>query len=124
MLVVKVPGLCTGGLGVSDSEPIGCICFMRKKKGIDKKRCEFYQENVLWPFVESMRKIFDKPLGGNTAREEDRSVCWSDGDRPQIDAIVNKVTMFEELKITANKQPADLARVFKVVKYMGSDIYS
>ena len=125
MLVVQVAGLCIGGSGVGANEQEGYIVFTRS--GQDQKRFEFYQSNVLLPFINSLRKeysIFDIS-DGISIPDELTAAAWCDGDLPQVHAIVGNHNLFTEMKVVANKQnaartgveqPADLAKVFIIFK--------
>ncbi len=125
MLVVQVAGLCIGGSGVGANEQEGYIVFT--KSGQDQKRFEFYQSNVLFPFINSLRKEYsDFDISdGITIPDELTAVAWCDGDLPQVNAIVSNHNLFTEMKVIANKQnaartgveqPADLAKVFVIFK--------
>jgi hypothetical protein len=106
MLVIKVPGLCIGGLGVGDSEEIGYIVMTRKQSGADKLRTDFYLKNVLIPFIERMRTTFDDAPESGGIRDDQWAVAWMDGNLPQVHAVANNPELLEMHKIIVNKQNA------------------
>ena len=125
MLVVQVAGLCIGGSGVGANEQEGYIVFTRS--GQDQKRFEFYQSNVLLPFINSLRKEYSNfdISDGISIPDELTAAAWCDGDLPQVHAILGNHSLFTEMKVVANKQnaartgveqPADLAKVFVIFK--------
>ena len=125
MLIFQVAGLCIGGSGVGANEQEGYIVFTRS--GHDQKRFEFYQSNVLLPFINSLRKEYSNSdiSDGISIPDELTAAAWCDGDLPQMNAVVNNHNLFTEMKVIANKQnaartgveqPADLAKVFVIFK--------
>ena len=125
MLVVQVTGLCICDSGVGANEQEGYIVFTRS--GQDQKRFEFYQSNVLLPFINSLRKEYSNfdISDGISVPDELTAAAWCDGDLPQVHAIVGNHNLFSEMKVVANKQnaartgveqPADLAKVFVIFK--------
>ena len=103
MLVVQVAGLCIGGSGVGANEQEGYIVFTRS--GQDQKRFEFYQSNVLLPFINSLRKEYSNfdISDGISIPDELTAAAWCDGDLPQVHAIVGNHNMFTDMKVVANK---------------------
>ena len=127
-LDARIPGLCIGGNGVTvGNEQQGHVFFMRSEKGADKARFKYYQDNILIPFINDSRKEYDDfdSTAGTNIPSTLTAVSWCDGDLSEIASIVGDVTNFSENKIIANKQnaarsgveqPADLAKVFKLLK--------
>jgi hypothetical protein len=128
VLALTVPGLCPGG-GVGGNDAVGHVLFMKRHEGSEQTRYAYYHKHVLTPFYASIRKrYFDFDSGsGIPIPEELTAVAWMDGDLPQVKAVAEEWRLFRENKIEVNKQnpartgveqPADLARVFKVIKNM------
>ena len=115
MLVVQVAGLCIGGSGVGANEQEGYIVFT--KSGQDQKRFEFYQSNVLLPFINSLRKEYSNLniSDGISIPDELTAAAWCDGDLPQMNAVVNNHNLFTEMKVIANKQSRTTCRFSKSV---------
>jgi hypothetical protein len=80
MLVVQVECLCIGESGVGAIEQEGYIVFT--KRGQDQKQVEFYQSNVLLPFINSLRKEYsDFDISdGISIPDESTAAAWCDGD--------------------------------------------
>eukprot|EP00984_Skeletonema_dohrnii_P032677 scaffold27202_cov108-Skeletonema_dohrnii-CCMP3373.AAC.2 len=128
-LHVKVPGLAINGQGVSvGNDQVGHVFFMRKGKGADEERVKCYQEEVLLPYIETVRKDLDSnysPRPGMEVPTKLKAISWMDGDLAQVASVINSVEEFAEMGITVCKQnaartgaeqPADLAPVFKLFK--------
>ena len=99
------------------------------KNGHDKERFEFYQKNVLSPFINSLRKEYaDFDVSdGMSIPDELSTVAWCDGDLPQVNAIINDHDLFTDMKVIVNKQnaartgveqPAVIAKVFVIFKHL------
>eukprot|EP00956_Cyclotella_meneghiniana_P037122 scaffold134700_cov46-Cyclotella_meneghiniana.AAC.1 len=126
MLVVEVPGLCVGG-GVGSNDQVGYVVFTKKNSGADQTRFEHYHKNDLKPMIDKYRERlynYDSDSGAAIPRELFAVAC-SDGGLPQVKAVANDPDFFIENLITMMKQnaartgveqPADLAKVFKVIK--------
>ena len=62
--MLKIPGFCVGGSGVTTSKKeLGYILFISKnnissEESIDKIRYRIYMKHVFFPFVEECRKEF------------------------------------------------------------------
>ncbi|KAL7498904.1 hypothetical protein ACHAWT_008594 [Skeletonema menzelii] len=127
-LHMKVPGLCIGGGGVTvGNECEGHVFFMRKMEGADRTRYEYYQREVLIPFINGVRKELDDfdASAGTSIPKELTAVSWCDGDLAQIATIVSDIERLTENLIhalkqnaarSAREQAADLARVFNNLK--------
>ena len=125
---VKVPGLCIGGGGVNiNNQEVGHLLFMRNTEGAEKKRFKWYQQEILLPGINDHRKRYAKfdASSGSPIPDKLTAVTYCDGDFSQVDAIKTSIDLFAENKVIANKQhasrsgveqPADLARVFKLIK--------
>ncbi len=127
-LHMKVPGLCIGGGGTTVNNPgMGHVFFMRRKEGADKVRYKHYQEQILLPFINGVRKElddFDVSIGTSIPKKL-TAVSWCDGDLAQVATIVNDIDRLTENLVIALKQnaarsaaeqAADLAKVFKTLK--------
>ncbi len=125
MVVLKIPGLCIGGSGIGANTLDGFVVFMRKGNGNDKKRFQYYQKNVLIPYINWLRKEFAgyNIEDGTTIPDELTAVAWCDGDVSQLNSMTNEYKILRDQKIIANKQnaartaveqAADLMPVFKV----------
>eukprot|EP00956_Cyclotella_meneghiniana_P014153 scaffold21057_cov63-Cyclotella_meneghiniana.AAC.3 len=129
MLVVEVPGLCVGG-GVGSNDSVGYIVFTKKNSGADQLRFEHYHKHILKPMVDEYRKrLYDyDPDSGTEIPRELFAVACSDGDMPQVKAVASNdphffienliVVMKQNAARTGVEQPADLAKVFKVIKLL------
>jgi hypothetical protein len=129
-LHVKVPGLCIGSGGVNvNNQEVGHLLFMRNTEGAKKKRFKWYQQEILMPGITNHQKWFAKFDGCtlNSIPDKLTAVTYWDGDFSQINAIKSLINLFTNNKVIANKQhaswsgveqPADLARVFKLIKNM------
>jgi hypothetical protein len=127
---VKVPGLCIrfGGVNINNEE-VDHLLFMRNNKGAEKKRFRWYQQKILLPGINDYRKWFAKFGAFTMSSIPDKltAVTYCDGDFSQIDAIESSINVFVENKVIANKQhaswsavkqPADLTKVFMLIKLM------
>jgi len=125
---VEVPGLCIGGGGVNvENQGIGHVLFMKDNEGAEKKRFEWYQNEILVKGVNDHRKKFNEH-DASTSKEcpVNLTACsWCDGDLSQIHAITNGAKELTKHNIIANKQhaarsaveqPADLSKVFMLIK--------
>jgi hypothetical protein len=125
---VKVPGLCIGGGGVNiNNQEVGHLLFTRNTEGAEKKRFKWYQQEILLPGINDHCKRYAKfdASSGSPIPDKLTAVTYCDGDFSQVDAIKTSTNLFAEHKVIANKQhaswsgveqPADLARVFKLIK--------
>ena len=86
------------------NEQVGYIVFT--KNGHDKERFEFYQKNVLLPFINSLHKEYvDFDISDSTSiPDELTAVAWCDDDLPQVNAMINDHDFFTDMKVIANKQ--------------------
>jgi hypothetical protein len=125
----EIEGLCIGGYGAYRSTGVGYVLFMRGTPGAEKKRFQWIQENVLFPFINWVRKEYDgldvesgAPMGA-----EHTAVSWCDGNNSQIDTIVCKdgIQRYSANNVIANKhnasgtgkeQSCDLGKVFTISK--------
>jgi hypothetical protein len=127
---VKVPGLSIGGGGMNiNNQEVGRLIFMWNTGGAEKKRFRWYQQEILMPGINDHRKRFAKFDASTMTSIPDKMtvVTYCDGDFSQIDAIKSSINLFTDNKVIANKQhaswlgveqPADLAKVFKLIKNM------
>ena len=95
--------------------------------GAKKRRCKWYQESILVPGVKDHQLVYDN-LDSDAIPSvpvEETAVVWCDGDIPYIDAVTGNLKLFVNNAIIAKKQhaagagaeqPADLAKVFRVLK--------
>lgn len=63
---LEVAGLGFGGYGMGNTNVVGYILIMRGAPGVKKKRFNWIRENILFPFVDKVRKEyfkFDSSLG-------------------------------------------------------------
>ena len=100
---------------------------MKSTKNAEKKRFQWYQENILIPAVKTHRKKYHGFDSDSGAPIPDKltAVCACDGDLSQVANIKETVHKLKDLKIHANKQnasrsgveqPADLVKVFMIIK--------
>ena len=126
-LHVQVPGLAVGGEGVTvGSKTMGHVFFMRKGKGADEERVKYYQDEILLPWIEEVRKGIDSNyVTGMKVPTKLKAVSWMDGALDQVASIADNPEKFAKAWITVCKQnpgrtaveqPADLAPVFKLFK--------
>ena len=126
-LHVQVPGLAVGGAGVTvGNKTMGHIFFMRKGKGADEERVKYYQDQVLLPWIEEVRKDIDSNyVTGMKVPTKLKAVSWMDGALDQVASLADNPEKFAKAWITVCKQnpgrtaveqPADLAPVFKLFK--------
>ena len=127
---VKVPGLCIGGGGVNiNNQEVGHLIFMWNTKGTEKMGLRWYQQEILIPGINDHLKKFAKFDGSTLTSIPDKltAMTYCDGDFSQIDAIKSSIDLFTDNKVIVNKQhaswsgvkqPADLAKVFKLIKNM------
>ncbi len=125
---VKVPGLCIGGDGVNiNNAEVGHVLLMQNTEGAKKKRFKWYQQEILIPGINDHRRVYGKfdASSGSSIPNKLTAVAYCDGDISQINVIKNSINLFVDNKVIANKQhasrsgvkqPADLARVFKLIK--------
>ena len=55
-VVLKVQGLCIGGVGIGGDSQLGYVAFTRKESGAEKMRFN-YQNEALIPFINKMDKV-------------------------------------------------------------------
>jgi hypothetical protein len=121
---VEVPCLCIGGGGVNiNNQEVGHLIFMWNTNGAEKKRFRWYQQEILMPGINDHQKRFAK----FDIPDKMTAVTYCDGDFSQINAIKSSIDLFTDNKVIANKQqaswlgakqPADLAKVFKLLNNM------
>ncbi len=133
-LVLRVEGMCVGGYGVGGSKEVGNVILMRNKKGMEKVRFSWVMKNVLIPFVEKLRKTYDKfDAAGGQIPEHLRAVFWSDGDQSLVDRLVSEegmellrkhgiIACKHNASRTGTEQAPDLARVFPISKCLNRSI--
>ena len=127
-IVLEIEGLSStvGCANVGGSNK-GMLVLMRGDTDGDKRRCKIYRNDVLVPFVNSTRSLFDDWSEGSAILDSQRAICWCDGDIQQISTIVadDSPALLAENKICANKQnaartgteqAADLTKTFKVMQ--------
>jgi hypothetical protein len=77
--------------------------------------------------VEYMKSWMHQVASGSSIPDKLTAVAYCDGDISQINVIKNSIDLFVDNKVIANKQhaswsgveqPADLARVFKLIKML------
>jgi hypothetical protein len=109
-IIWEIEGLCIGGYGAYRSTGVRYVLFMRGTPGAEKKRFQWIQENVLFPFINWGRNEYDgldvesgAPMGA-----EHTAVSWCDGDTSQIDTIVCKdgIQRYSANNVIANKHNA------------------
>jgi hypothetical protein len=60
---------------------MGHIFFMRRGKGADEERVKYYQDEILLPWIEEVRKGIDKNhVPGMKVSTKMKAVSWMDGD--------------------------------------------
>ena len=99
---------------------------MRRESKIDETQYKTYQDLVLLPFVEGMRRRFNNWDGDpGTITLQMRVVSNQDGDFAQVATIINNPKWYKKREIVCNKhnpnrmgvkQAADNADVFKKVQ--------
>ena len=126
-LHIQVPGLAVGGTGVTvGNKTMGHVFFMRKGKGADEERVKYYQDQVLLPWIEEVRKDIDSNyVTGMKVPTKLKAVSWMDGALDQVASLADNPEKFAKAWITVCKQnagrtgaeqPADLAPVFKLFR--------
>lgn len=116
----KVPGLSGGNRD-------GYLLFMRNTKGAHVERAKWYQKTVLFPQIAKDRKKYGKfdESTGRAIPDKLTAISASDSDLSQIEAVADTVDDYAEHKViavkqhaarTAVEQPADLAKVFMLIK--------
>ena len=125
-VVLKIQGLCIGGIGIGGDTQLGYVVFTKKNQG-QKKRSPYYQNEVLIPFIKKMHKDYsgyDASIG-MLIPDTLTGIAWCDGNMSQVKATTKEHQLFTENKVIANKQNAartgveqlaDLAKVFQVMK--------
>lgn len=142
ILAEKIPGLCKGGDDLFN-EGFGWLVFLRadRKNGktvddeavlsIANKKFEHYNNEVLLPFIRSIRE----KLGWKRGQPVEgclKCVSWSDGDIGQLQTLVYEAreALDEAENIIRNKhasastgrqQPCDLSPVFRLLKLFQRD---
>ena len=127
-IYAKVPGLCIGGGGVNiENQACGWVVLMRNTEGAEKEYFQWYQDTILLPGINDHRKQFGKydDKSGRECPDKLTAVTWCNGDLSQISAIKKCIENYTANKVIACKQhaarsaveqPADLAKVFMVIK--------
>jgi len=116
----KVPGLSGGNRD-------GYLLFMRNTKGAHVERAKWYQKTVLFPQIAKDRKKYGKfdESSGRAIPDKLTAISASDSDLSQVEAVADTVDDYAEHKViavkqhaarTAVEQPADLAKVFMLIK--------
>lgn len=116
----KVPGLSGGNRD-------GYLLFMRNTKGAHVERAKWYQKTVFFPEIANDRKKYGKfdESTGRAIPDKLTAISASDSDLSQIEAVADTVDDYVEHKViavkqhaarTAVEQPADLAKVFMLIK--------
>ena len=80
-IVLEIEGLSStvGCANVGGSNK-GMLVLMRGDTDSDKRRCKIYRNDVLVPFVNSTRSLFDDWSEGSAILDSQRAICWCDGD--------------------------------------------
>jgi hypothetical protein len=81
---------------------------MRNTEGAEKAWFKYYQEKILIPGINLLRRKYCNfdIAAGTSIPDKATAVAWCNGDLSQIDAIKQTVELFAENKIIANKQNA------------------
>ena len=93
----------------------------------DKYRCKIYRNDVLVPFGNAKRLLFDNWSEDNAILDTQRGICSCDVHMQQISTIVadDSPVLLAEHKLCANKQNAartgieqaiDLTKTFKIMQ--------
>ncbi len=110
-----------------NNQEVGHLLFTRNTKGAEKKRLKWYQQEIRLPRINDHCKQYAKfdASSGSPSPDKLTAVTYCDGDFTQVDAIKTSINIFAENRVIAKKQhasrsgveqPADLARVFKLIK--------
>ena len=130
LLCLHITGLCVAGGGVTvGAGGKGYVLFVRNDNDgqYDKKRVCFYRDNVLLPFIDELRTIYDGWQRGMPITEGMKVVSWCDGDHAQIKSIIEATDEYNTYRISAMKhnaartgteQGADLTRVFRLMRQL------
>jgi hypothetical protein len=100
---------------------------MQNTEGAKEKRFKWHQQEILIPGINDHRRVYGKfdASSGSSIPDKLTAVAYCDDDISQINVIKNSINLFIDKKVMANKQhaswsrvqqPADLARVFKLIK--------
>ena len=140
VLAAQIPGLCKGGDAISN-KGFGWLVFLRadkKDKATDKddesylsianKKFIHYNDDVLLPFIRSIRKKLGW-IEGTDVPEWMRACSWFDGDIGQLQTMIFEAreALDDAERIIRNKhsaaatgtqQPCDLSPVFRLLKQM------
>ena len=133
LLVIKVPGLCLGSQKDIRYNQVGYLVFIRNtkdpisKKSAETKNFEYYNNEVLLPFVcNCLIKYFGFNPETDQLTKDLTAVTSSDGCNAQLNAVTTEENLKKEeaLKIRRNKvgaastgtqQACDLAEVFSLI---------
>ena len=122
-LVLKIPRLCIGQLGIGGDAQFGYVAFTRKESGSDKKWFiyYYYKDEVLIPLINKMHEnyVSYNTSAGMTIPDRLTVVARCDGDMSQVKAVTSEHQLFIDNKIipiiqnasrTGVDWPADLAK--------------
>ena len=98
LILPPLKGFCYGGIQNADSETVGYVVFMRNetnaetKESNDQRNHEIYRNEVMGPYIQSVRKKFSNGLWKeNMPVPDDMTwVAWQDGHGPGLKAIIKE----------------------------------
>jgi hypothetical protein len=92
-LVLKIPRLCIGQLGIGGDAQFGYVAFTRKESGSDKKWFiyYYYKDEVLIPLINKMHEnyVSYNTSAGMTIPDRLTVVARCDGDMSQVKAVAS-----------------------------------
>ena len=137
-VVIPIEGLSINGHVDPRNKEVGYTCLIGSHVP-QKHFCDWFNENVTYPTIQSIRKKFNPMSSGDAVDGQvpiDQEVCmWGDSDIPYLQQMtdperiklsISRGVYFAKngAKITENAQPLDLGPFFKILKRTGSSMTS
>ena len=94
-IVMEVEGLAPGAASDPFNMGLGYITFTHKEgtEGMEKSKYRFHRTNVMIPFLQQIRRTYDKQPSDCEVLEEFTAVVSSDGDHGQVALLVDQQHM-------------------------------
>ena len=114
MIVITVPGFCIGASVDVYAQQPGYIVFLAESTAGDSSRgqefFDWYNENVMDPFIARSRELFDLCPEGAPVPEKATSVLWTDGGIDQLRAITRPARSAKDKKLKQSRTKHSASR--------------
>ena len=120
MIVLRIPRLCIGGTVDLACTQEGIVIILKGKKGVQKMRFDFIRDEVVLPYLDSLRWNHDRIKPGDPIPDTSSAVLWMDGDISQIKSVSTSIGAYTSRKVSVNKFGASSTGVQQICDLMKS----